>query len=345
MYADTRPTPSNGLSFEIVRVIVPREAVEFVELTDGKPALDEETLKTVSNGRLLPASIEASFCCMVPDFDDSPPGLLSFFAPEQQNDTTHQKANFKQLDAKEKELAMKALQVEMEKHGKFNSFKPIPRNQLPRAATVISPVVVFTRKKDAVTGERAFKCRVTGNGSTISQEDTSTSNCDMVELRLCVLIASLFTKYKGDFGTADAEQGYLQARARGGKVYMIPPTMHPDYSSGMVWEVQSNLYGLPNAGAVFEDLVHSCLRKMGFSPVPGTKHMWSRPSKSGSVDGFICVYVDDFFAVGVEMSAADLLAELGKLLRINVNPPGAPVTFIGNTFTKENRIILQSQNH
>lgn len=96
---------------------------------------------------------------------------------------------------------------------------------------------------------------------------------------------------------------------------------------------------------MFEDLVHSCLKKIGFSAIPGTKHMWVRKRADGSVDGFICVYVDDFFAVGVAQSASTILEELGKHLKININPPGAPVNFIGNSFTKEGRLIIQSQEH
>lgn len=71
--------------------------------------------------------------------------------------------------------------------------------------------------------------------------------------------------------------------------------------------------------------------------------MWVRRNTGGLVDGFLCVYVDDFFAVGIEKSAASLLEELGKHLKININPPGKPVTFIGNSFSKEGRLIIQSQ--
>lgn len=85
-----------------------------------------------------------------------------------------------------------------------------------------------------------MKCRVTCNGSRLKMEDCETSNVDWREVRMLLHMAATHRQYKGDVQTADAEQGYLQAEAREGPVYMLPPDLHPDRHQGVLWKLEKN---------------------------------------------------------------------------------------------------------
>lgn len=240
----------------------------------------------------------------------------------------------------------------MKKFDEYGVQTALPRSWLPRGATVLRPVVVFTHKlANALTGLRKFKCRVTVDGSTITQPETATNNTDFNEIRLLFTLASTFKNFKGDVCTADAEQGYLQALIRGKDIYMLPPQMHEDFKNGKVWKLNKNLYGLPNGAAVFEDKVHTVLRQCGWKRIPGLKHSWVKFNDKREVQGYLAVYVDDFLCIGINAKSSELMEEIGKLLKINIQNEEVKVRFIGNDLNKSSsnpharRVFHQSQNH
>lgn len=232
----------------------------------------------------------------------------------------------------------------MEKFKEYRVYTRVKRTEVPKGATVARPVTVFTRKMTP-DNQRIIKCRVTVNGSTISQDDTSTSNVDMAEIRLLFSIASTSPDYSGRYCTADAEQGYLQVDARGDEIYLIPPEMHPDYAEGFLWKLDKNVYGVPNAGAVFEDKVRDVLQKTGWKRLRGTKHCWIK-DKHGVIYGYMAVYVDDFLAIGVKSTPTELFSDIAKELKINIQPESPEDRFIGNMFRKlPDGTLVQDQHH
>jgi hypothetical protein len=79
---------------------------------------------------------------------------------------------------------------------------------------------------------------------------------------------------------------------------------------------------------VFEAKVREVLTKLGWQPIIGLNHSWARRNKDGTLDGYICAYVDDFLCVGVNKKAKELLGEVGGQLKINIQE--GPVRFVGN---------------
>lgn len=185
----------------------------------------EHVLRTVrlSGGRLCPIPAEK-----LSQPTTLPADLFVLIA----SDTTHQKLSFSKLTGNDRTEAINAFNMEMKKFEEYDVFDPVQAKSVPRGATVVRPVVVFTSKMRP-DGTRTAKCRVTANGSTVLQPETSTSNADMSEIRLLFSIASASPEYAGRYSTADAEQGYLQVPIRSGDdIYMVPPDMHPHKSDG-----------------------------------------------------------------------------------------------------------------
>lgn len=57
-------------------------------------------------------------------------------------------------------------------------------------------------------------------------------------------------------------------------------------------------------------------------------------------------YVDDFLATGVTLSPGDLLKEVGKYLKINIQPESQEERFIGNLLrAPQDGVIVQTQAH
>lgn len=137
---------------------------------------------------------------------------------------------------------MEAFEKEMSMFDAYQVKTPVRKQDVPRGARVTNPVVVFT-KKLRLNGRREMKCRVTCNGSKLRMEDCETANVDWREARLLIHMAAAHQEFRGSIQTADAEQGYLQADAQEGPVYMVPPDMHPDKRAGYLWRLNKNLYG------------------------------------------------------------------------------------------------------
>lgn len=257
------------------------------------------------------------------------------------SDTTHQKMRYSKMSDVEKIQADAAFADEMNKYKKYKVYTPICIQDLPDDARVVRPVVIFTSKKQQ-DGSRKMKCRMTADGSSISMEDTTTRNANMEEVRILYLLASTQEKFKGDVKTADAEQGYMQFPAKQTDVYMLPPTLHEDSRSDVIWKINANLYGLPDGGAVFEENVRRILKQLGWKQLEGMLHSWVKLSNDGEVEGYLSAYVDDFKCLGVGKTANDLLREIGTCLKINIQE--GDVRFVGNDFTFNKNGSHYSQN-
>lgn len=256
--------------------------------------------------------------------------LHVFVAEETGTDTTHQKVRFAKLNSSEKEKAIAAFNKEMDKYDKYGVKQTVSTKDLPHDATVVRPVVIFTNKL-TTTGERIYKCRVTGDGSNVVMDDTSTSNANMEEVRVLLTLAACNKHFKGDVVTADAEQGYFQAEARQNNIFMTPPSIHSDARKGLLWKINKNLYGLPDGGAVFEEKVHNVLRATGWEQIVGLNHSWKKLNSKREVEGLLAVYVDDMLCIGLRTAAVRLLQEINTKLVINIQEGN--VRFVGNDFT------------
>lgn len=223
----------------------------------------------------------------------------------------------------------------MQKYIDYKTYKKIQLKDIPKEAIVLRSHVVFTLKK-MKTGQRQFKARCVIDGSKDSRNlYSSTSNADQSEARTIIHMASTLHQYSGDIRTADVENGYFHADTDG-LICIIPPKIHKDHGT-YAWLLQKNVYGIPNAGRLFEQFVETSLTKTGWQRIQGLKHSWIKTT-NGKIQGYLCAYVDDFLVIGINQTSLHLLTELKRHMNLNIDN-AEKLTFTGTTINKINNEI------
>lgn len=184
----------------------------------------------------------------------------------------------------------------MNKYKEYNTYELIKLQDIPKNATVLRTHIIFTLKLTK-EGERMFKARcVVDDSKDTRQLYSSTQNADQSEIRTLIHMASVNPQYNGDINTADVENGYFHAQTDD-DIYIIPPKLHKDHGT-YVWKLLKNVYGIPNAGRLFELFIEKSLTGIGWKRINGLKHSWIKTTHNG-INGYLAVYVDDFLAIGI----------------------------------------------
>lgn len=102
--------------------------------------------------------------------------MVAFMAKTGTADTTHQKVRYSKLEGVDKKRADQAFWKEIKKFEEWKVYEEVQKDKVPQGALVVRPVVVFTEKRDPITGARTMKCRITADGSAVRMPDTATDN-------------------------------------------------------------------------------------------------------------------------------------------------------------------------
>uniref|UniRef100_A0A0G4HZ96 Reverse transcriptase Ty1/copia-type domain-containing protein n=1 Tax=Chromera velia CCMP2878 TaxID=1169474 RepID=A0A0G4HZ96_9ALVE len=109
---------------------------------------------------------------------------------------------------------------------------------------------------------------------------------------------------------ADIIQAYFEAPLPADRLLLaaIPPSDHSDHGQ-YLWVLQKAVYGLPDAGQVFEDFFISKLTELRWTTglFPG---VWFLCNKDGKLRGIVATYVDDLLILGIGEDAASLVDPL-----------------------------------
>uniref|UniRef100_A0A0G4FH34 Reverse transcriptase Ty1/copia-type domain-containing protein n=1 Tax=Chromera velia CCMP2878 TaxID=1169474 RepID=A0A0G4FH34_9ALVE len=95
-------------------------------------------------------------------------------------------------------------------------------------------------------------------------------------------------------------------------VFVRPPKCHPDYKTGVLWKLKKALYGLKDAGRLFEDHLWDLLQKLGWEASPLMEMFWKK--KAGRVVGLLSQYVDDLIVVSLDGSMSEIVMEIAEVV-------------------------------
>uniref|UniRef100_A0A0G4F9H3 Reverse transcriptase Ty1/copia-type domain-containing protein n=1 Tax=Chromera velia CCMP2878 TaxID=1169474 RepID=A0A0G4F9H3_9ALVE len=113
---------------------------------------------------------------------------------------------------------------------------------------------------------------------------------------------------------ADIVQTYLQAPLPPDRppLAAIPPSDHPDHGQ-FLWVLRKAVYGLPDAGKVFEDFLTSVFRSLGWEPMlfPG---VWVLRRADGELRALLATYCDDPLILGIGEDAAATIDPLKDIM-------------------------------
>uniref|UniRef100_A0A0G4GI75 Reverse transcriptase Ty1/copia-type domain-containing protein n=1 Tax=Chromera velia CCMP2878 TaxID=1169474 RepID=A0A0G4GI75_9ALVE len=103
---------------------------------------------------------------------------------------------------------------------------------------------------------------------------------------------------------ADVMQVYLQAPLplNHPPLTAIPPSDHPNHGQ-FLWVLRKAVYGLPDAGKVFEDFLTSVLRSLGWEPTLFLG-VWVLRHADGELHALLATYCDDLLILGIGEDAA-----------------------------------------
>uniref|UniRef100_A0A0G4G2I4 Reverse transcriptase Ty1/copia-type domain-containing protein n=1 Tax=Chromera velia CCMP2878 TaxID=1169474 RepID=A0A0G4G2I4_9ALVE len=168
-------------------------------------------------------------------------------------------------------------------------------------------------------GTRKFKTRTVINGKQVPREGLSVAIrlCPPEAVRIVLQIALDACKRRGvdlSLQKADVVQAYLQAPLPPDRppLAAIPPSDHPDHGQ-FLWVLRKAVYGLPDAGKVFEDFLTSVLRSLGWEPTlfPG---VWVLRSADGELRALMATYCDDLLILGIGEDAAATIDPLKDIV-------------------------------
>uniref|UniRef100_A0A0K6S6R2 Reverse transcriptase Ty1/copia-type domain-containing protein n=1 Tax=Chromera velia CCMP2878 TaxID=1169474 RepID=A0A0K6S6R2_9ALVE len=139
----------------------------------------------------------------------------------------------------------------------------------------------------------------------------------VISISIQVLVAFDACKRRGvdlSLQKADVVQAYLQAPLPPDRppLAAIPPSNHPDHGQ-FLWVLRKAVYGLPDAGKVFEDFLTSVLRSLGWEPTlfPG---VWVLHSANGKLRALLATYCDDLLILGIREDAAATIDSLKDIV-------------------------------
>ena len=223
----------------------------------------------------------------------------------------------------------------------------------PKTAKPLHSKWVFKTKLDANGGIERFKARLVACGNEqehgINYEDTFAPVLDLATARL-VLALSVLWKQPARHG--DIPAAYTRAALESkSDIYMYPPhgmrlTEEERLAGGEVpvLKLQRSLYGLKQAGRLWNCLLHEELIRLGYSRcVTDLCLYWKRSSEGTSIVG---VYVDDLLATATSGQLIDNLFK--KLKSLEVKDLGIVEKFLGmrvkfsrDSFTLDQETLIQ----
>uniref|UniRef100_A0A0G4HVD1 Integrase catalytic domain-containing protein n=1 Tax=Chromera velia CCMP2878 TaxID=1169474 RepID=A0A0G4HVD1_9ALVE len=240
--------------------------------------------------------------------------FLSFVKTSVHAATTHQPVSLKHLSSSEKELVCFADRKEDEGWLTREVYQRRIISEVPADVPRVPLMRVRTSKlKD--DGSHGFKTRTVILGNRVSRDGlVVTTHLCPPDAVWCVLQLALDAcKRRGVpllLQKADIVQAYLQAPLLADRppLAAIPPSDHPNHGQ-YLWVLQKAVYGLPDAGRVFEDFLASKLTELGWttSLFPG---VWFLRDKDGELRGIVATYVDDLLILGIGEDAASLVDPL-----------------------------------
>ncbi|SCV69750.1 BQ2448_1144 [Microbotryum intermedium] len=193
----------------------------------------------------------------------------------------------------------------------YSVFTIMKRDELPAGAKVLGSKFVFRTKRDKDGRPTSYKARLVARGFTqragIDFKETFAPTVKFVSIRTLIALAAARGYH---IIQADIDKAYLHGELEEELYMRVPEGIRlPD---DVCLKLQRSIYGLKQAGRVWNETIHKTLVKLGYNRLRSEECVYRRTV--GKDDYFIAVYVDDLLFVGPDLSEIDrVLDELDRL--------------------------------
>ena len=181
--------------------------------------------------------------------------------------------------------------------------------------TAISMRWVITEKLK--NGEAVTKARLVARGfeehSLFLRKDSPTCSRETVRLVLAIAVSKGWLPH-----SLDVKAAFLQGDPIERDVFLRPPR---EFSNGKLWKLKKTVYGLCDAARAWYLRVKGELCKLGMTPSRYDSAIFSW-KHGGNLEGFVCVYVDDFLWCGTQKFQKEIIQKINQLFFIGSNASG-----------------------
>ena len=280
----------------------------------------------------------AAFISMVPEGPDKMYAYIVYDQPPKPDPTTFEQAT----SSPEKADWWDSMREEVASVTKKGTYKWSP---LPKGCKAIGSKWVYKTKRDENHLVRRRKARVVAKGFTQRKGiDFHSVFAPVARMTSQRIVVSIATEERLNLYSIDVDNAYLNGDIDV-KIYMKPPKgfEHPK-NPDLVWELQKGLYGLKQAGNIWNAVIHSYLVELGFTRTLADRCVYTKVVAGKRMA--LALHVDDFLVAANEAQFAWFVAALQKRFSIKYEPAnmclGVKVTPTPTGFTLDQQHYLES---
>lgn len=174
----------------------------------------------------------------------------------------------------------------------YNVFKIINHSELPSDAKLLGGRFVFRRKKDKQGKVKSFKARLVAQGFSqrpgLDFNETFAPVAKFVSIRTIIALAA---KYNLILSQADVDKAYLHGELEEQLYMKVPEGIKDSNYTGKVLKLCKSIYGLKQAGRVWNHRIDSELLTLGYKPTESDHCVYFLKNSVGL--NYIALYVDD----------------------------------------------------
>ena len=188
---------------------------------------------------------------------------------------------------------------------------------------------------------KVIKARLVARGFEEELEESITSEsptCSKEVLRIALFVILMM---QWSCNTMDIKSAYLQGQGINREVYLQPP---PEFFKGKVWKLKKTVYGLRDAARAWYDTVRDELMRLGMesSRFDPAMFIWK---KGDSLEGIVCIHVDDFCWGGSKQFEDFVISKLEKDFLVGTTDSGN-FKYVGLNIKQEREgIRLDQENY
>ncbi|SGZ16631.1 BQ5605_C020g09047 [Microbotryum silenes-dioicae] len=263
---------------------------------------------------LLPRSSDLASFCLAPEFPDdlddalhspppvaylasgaaallnnAPPDSTELIAPAR--DPPHWRAAMATPQADEWRLAAQAEFDSLSRD--FSAFTPIDESLVPADAKILGSRFVFRTKRDQHGQVKSYKGRLVARGdsqrSGIDFDETFAPVAKFTSIRALLALAAAHGYHVHQ---ADIDKAYLHGKLDKPLYIRVPDGI---YMPGKVLQLHRSLYGLRQAGRIWNDEIDSALSALGYAATESDHCVYVRTA--GDERHYIALYVDDLLMI------------------------------------------------
>ena len=243
------------------------------------------------------------------------------------SETTHQKIDVSRCNVADAKLVREAKDAEYKKWSEFNVYTAVAEKPVLSKGYKAIPVQwVLTWKLITGTTTRKAKARLVARGDLDIREgiETSTGACHQHNVRLAMMCSMAISNRSPNeqFQVIDVSNAYLQTPFEQVEpCYIRPPPDHPDRVKGLLWKLNKCVYGLKDAGHLYEKFIEAKLKVLGWKSVADGVWILPGTDPSGPPKGYLCKYVDDLLGMAGTLSAHQLIDSIAKAIQCSDREP------------------------